>query len=197
MTTPAPGSSPSTAPAPADGGSRVVPLVDLHGRSAWSILPPLILGFFMIMVDTTIVNIAVPTLQTELDASLVAVGWVNSAYLLSYAVLLLLAGRLGDRYGPKPVFVVGLAVFTIASAWCGFSGSIEMLIAARVVQGVGAALSPALAGWVAQHHGYGPAFMALSGVAALSLALLATQRMPRRGILTGAIRRPSDANSSH
>jgi EmrB/QacA subfamily drug resistance transporter len=117
-----------------------VPLVDLHGRSAWSILPPLILGFFMIMVDTTIVNIAVPTLQTELDASLVAVGWVNSAYLLSYAVLLLLAGRLGDRYGPKPVFVVGLLVFTLASAWCGFSGSIEMLIAARVVQGVGAAL---------------------------------------------------------
>jgi len=128
------------APAPAATGTRVVPLVDLHGRSAWSILPPLILGFFMIMVDTTIVNIAVPTLQTELDASLVAVGWVNSAYLLSYAVLLLLAGRLGDRYGPKPVFVVGLAVFTLASAWCGLSGSIGMLVAARVVQGVGAAL---------------------------------------------------------
>ncbi len=123
-----------------DAGSRVVPLVDLHGRSAWSILPPLILGFFMIMVDTTIVNIAVPTLQTELDASLVAVGWVNSAYLLSYAVLLLLAGRLGDRYGPKPVFVAGLVVFTAASAWCGLSGSIGMLVAARVVQGIGAAL---------------------------------------------------------
>lgn len=138
MTTPAPGTGP--APAPAEAGSRVVPLVDLHGRSTWSILPPLILGFFMIMVDTTIVNIAVPTLQRELDASLVAVGWVNSAYLLSYAVLLLLAGRLGDRYGPKPVFVVGLAVFTLASAWCGLSGSIGMLIAARVVQGVGAAL---------------------------------------------------------
>ncbi|MBD5786987.1 DHA2 family efflux MFS transporter permease subunit [Cellulosimicrobium terreum] len=103
-------------------------------------LPALILGFFMIMVDTTIVNIAVPTLVRELDASLVAVGWVNSAYLLSYAVLLLLAGRLGDRYGPKPVFVAGLVVFTAASAWCGLSGSIGMLIAARVVQGVGAAL---------------------------------------------------------
>ncbi|WP_435739002.1 DHA2 family efflux MFS transporter permease subunit [Cellulosimicrobium sp. PMB13] len=125
------------APAPRAG---VVPLVDLHGRSAWSILPPLILGFFMIMVDTTIVNIAVPTLQRELDASLVAVGWVNSAYLLSYAVLLLLAGRLGDRYGPKPVFIAGLVVFTLASAWCGLSGSIGMLVAARVVQGVGAAL---------------------------------------------------------
>jgi EmrB/QacA subfamily drug resistance transporter len=132
VTTPTPPAAPTKTP--------VVPLVDLHGRSAWSILPPLILGFFMIMVDTTIVNIAVPTLQRELDASLVAVGWVNSAYLLSYAVLLLLAGRLGDRYGPKPVFVVGLVVFTLASAWCGLSGSIGMLIAARVVQGVGAAL---------------------------------------------------------
>jgi EmrB/QacA subfamily drug resistance transporter len=140
VTTPTTPPERTAAAGAADTGSRVVPLVDLHGRSAWSILPPLILGFFMIMVDTTIVNIAVPTLQRELDASLVAVGWVNSAYLLSYAVLLLLAGRLGDRYGPKPVFVVGLAVFTLASAWCGLSGSIGMLIAARVVQGVGAAL---------------------------------------------------------
>ncbi|WP_255372003.1 DHA2 family efflux MFS transporter permease subunit [Cellulosimicrobium sp. CUA-896] len=132
MTTPA--------ASPATSRAGVVPLVDLQGRSAWSVLPPLILGFFMIMVDTTIVNIAVPTLQRELDAGLVAVGWVNSAYLLSYAVLLLLAGRLGDRYGPKPVFVAGLVVFTLASAWCGLSGTIGMLIAARVVQGIGAAL---------------------------------------------------------
>lgn len=129
MTTPTP-----TTKAP------VTPLVDLHGRSAWSILPPLILGFFMIMLDTTIVNIAVPTLVTELDASLVAVGWVNSSYLLSYAVLLLLAGRLGDRYGSKPLFVTGLVIFTAASAACGLSGHIGVLIAARAVQGVGAAL---------------------------------------------------------
>ncbi len=119
---------------------RVEPLVDLHGRSAWSVLPPLLLGFFMIMVDTTIVNIAVPTLKTTFDASYIAVGWVSSAYLLSFAVLLLLAGRLGDRYGPKPLFAWGLVVFTAASAWCGFSGTIGWLIAARAVQGVGAAL---------------------------------------------------------
>lgn len=115
-------------------------LVDLHGRSPWSVLPPLCLGFFMIMIDTTIVNIAVPTLVTELDASFTEVGWVNSAYLLTFAVLLLVTGRLGDRFGPKPVFVVGLVVFTLASLWCGLSGSIGMLIAARAVQGVGGAL---------------------------------------------------------
>ncbi|WP_402469005.1 DHA2 family efflux MFS transporter permease subunit [Isoptericola aurantiacus] len=130
----------------ATGPGTVQPLVDLHGRSAWSVLPPLILGFFMIMVDTTIVNIAIPTLTDAFSASLVEVGWVNSAYLLSYAVLMLLAGRLGDRYGPKAVFVTGLVVFTVFSFLCGFSGEIGSspeigwLIGFRVAQGVGAAL---------------------------------------------------------
>lgn len=114
--------------------------VDLHGRTPWSILPALLLGFFMIMVDTTIVNIAIPTLVDTFDVGLSAVGWVTSAYLLTYAVLLLVAGRLGDRYGPKQVFVLGLVVFTLTSAWCGLSGSIGMLIVARAAQGVGAAL---------------------------------------------------------
>lgn len=128
------------------GRAPVIPLVDLHGRSAWSVLPPLILGFFMIMVDTTIVNIAIPTLTQQFSASLIQVGWVNSAYLLSYAVLMLLAGRLGDRYGQKAVFVTGLVVFTVFSFLCGFSGNIGSepeigwLIGFRVLQGVGAAL---------------------------------------------------------
>lgn len=131
-----------TTPAPTTPAPTVV-LVDLGGRSPWSILPALCLGFFVIMVDTTIVNIAVPTLQTAFDATLTTVGWVNSAYLLSFAVLLLVTGRLGDRFGPRPVFVSGLVVFTLSSLACGLSGlagSIELLVAARAVQGVGAAL---------------------------------------------------------
>ena len=115
-------------------------LVDLSGRSPWSVLPPLCLGFFMIMIDMTIVNIAVPTLVREFGASIVSVGWVNSAYLLTFAVLLLVTGRLGDRFGPKPVFVAGLVVFTLASAGCGLAPTIGWLIAARAVQGVGGAL---------------------------------------------------------
>ncbi len=122
------------------GRVPVEPLVDLHGRSAWSILPALLAGFFMIMIDTTIVNIAVPTLVESFDASLAQVGWVNSAYLLSFAVLLLVTGRLGDRYGPRPVFGAGMVVFAGASLACGLSSSIGWLIAARAVQGVGAAM---------------------------------------------------------
>lgn len=115
-------------------------LVDLHGRSPWSILPPLCLGFFMIMLDTTIVNVAVPTLMKDLDADVTSVGWVNSAYLLAFAVLLLVTGRLGDKFGPRPVFISGLVVFTAASALCGVAGSVELLIIARAVQGVGGAM---------------------------------------------------------
>lgn len=131
MTDPVPPAQPAAA-----GDS----LVDLHGRSPWSMLPALLVGFFMIMLDTTIVNIAVPSLVSSFDAGLVAVGWVNSAYLLSYAILLLVAGRLGDRYGPRPMFIAGLAVFTAASLACGVAPTIGWLIAARAVQGIGGAL---------------------------------------------------------
>jgi len=116
------------------------PVIDLRGRSPWSVLPPLVLGFFMIMVDTTIVNVAVPSLQHHFDAGVTAVGWVNSAYLLSFAVLMLFAGRLGDRLGGREVFVAGLVLFTLSSVWCGLSGSISTLIIARFVQGIGGAL---------------------------------------------------------
>ncbi len=106
----------------------------------WHALWALLVGFFMILVDATIVAVANPSIMEHLGADYDAVIWVTSAYLLAYAVPLLLAGRLGDRFGPKNLYLVGLAVFTAASLWCGLAGNIEMLIAARVVQGLGAAL---------------------------------------------------------
>ncbi|WP_082973899.1 MFS transporter [Mycobacterium sp. E740] len=106
----------------------------------WHALWAMMVGFFMILVDATIVAVANPSIMARFDASYDAVLWVTSAYLLAYAVPLLVAGRLGDRFGPKNLYVLGLSVFTVASLWCGLSDTIGMLIAARVVQGVGAAL---------------------------------------------------------
>ncbi|MEU7632730.1 amino acid adenylation domain-containing protein, partial [Nocardia sp. NPDC049220] len=100
----------------------------------------LLVGFFMILLDMTIVAVATPAIQADLNADMPGVVWVTSAYLLTYTVPLLLAGQLGDQFGPKSVYLVGLAVFTAASLWCGLSQSIEMLIAARAAQGIGAAL---------------------------------------------------------
>ncbi|QCB52182.1 DHA2 family efflux MFS transporter permease subunit [Rhodococcus sp. PAMC28707] len=106
----------------------------------WPTLWALCLGFFMILVDTTIVAVAQPAILQGLQTDINNVIWVTSAYLLAYAVPLLVTGRLGDRFGPRRLYIAGLVVFTMASAWCGLSGSIEMLIAARAVQGLGAAM---------------------------------------------------------
>ena len=117
------------------------PSADLqHGKKPWPALWALVVGFFMILVDSTIVSVATPTIARALDADINAVIWVTSAYLLAYAVPLLITGRLGDRFGPKVLYQTGLVVFTLASLWCGFAGSIEVLIIARVVQGLGAAM---------------------------------------------------------
>jgi EmrB/QacA subfamily drug resistance transporter len=96
--------------------------------------------FFMIMLDSTIVTVAIPTMLTDLRANLNEVVWVNSVYLLANTVPLLITGRLGDRFGPKNVLVAGLVAFTAASAWSGFATSAGELIAARTLQGLGAAL---------------------------------------------------------
>src|SRR5215217_90141 len=106
----------------------------------WHALWAMMVGFFMILVDATIVSVANPSIMEQLGTGYDAVIWVTSAYLLAYAVPLLVAGRLGDRYGPKNLYLLGLLVFTGASLWCGLSGSIGMLVAARLVQGIGAAL---------------------------------------------------------
>ena len=106
----------------------------------WPALWALVIGFFMILIDTTIVSVANPSIMAGLGTDINSVIWVTSAYLLAYAVPLLITGRLGDRFGPKNLYLIGLVLFTGASAWCGFSGDIGALISARVVQGLGAAL---------------------------------------------------------
>lgn len=106
----------------------------------WPALFALVIGFFMIMVDLTIVVVATPTISEKLNASVNSVIWVSSAYMLAYAVPILITGRLGDRFGSKRLYMTGLALFTVSSLWCGLTSSIEWLILARTVQGLGASL---------------------------------------------------------
>ncbi len=109
-------------------------------KTPWRALWALVVGFFMILVDTTIVSVATPALMRDLGAGVNQVVWVTSAYLLAYAVPLLITGRLGDRYGPRTVYLAGLVVFTASSLACGLTSDITALIVARAVQGLGAAL---------------------------------------------------------
>ena len=106
----------------------------------WPALWALVIGFFMILVDQTIVSVATPAIMDGLDADVNEVVWVTSAYLLAFAVPVLITGRLGDRIGPKKVYLTGLTVFTLASLWCGLTTTIDQLIIARVVQGLGASM---------------------------------------------------------
>ncbi|MFT3889904.1 MAG: MFS transporter [Arachnia sp.] len=114
-------------------------------HNPWVTLWVMVIGFFMILLDTTIVAVANPSIQAGLGVDVGTVIWVTSAYLLAYSVPMLIAGRMGDRYGPRNVYLVGLLIFTIASLWCGLSplmpGSpVGSLITARAVQGIGGAL---------------------------------------------------------
>ncbi|TMD49859.1 MAG: DHA2 family efflux MFS transporter permease subunit [Chloroflexi bacterium] len=111
-----------------------------QAKNEWLVLVFLSLGFFMILLDTTIVNIAIPAMISGLNSSLDQILWVINAYLLAYAVLLITAGRLGDFFGPRRLFALGLAIFTVASALCGLAQDGNQLIAARILQGVGGAI---------------------------------------------------------
>src|ERR1700737_1792967 len=112
-----------------------------NDRARWIALVVLCAGMLMIVLDATIVNVALPSIQRDLGFSQSSLAWVVNAYLIAFGGLLLLAGRLGDLIGRRRMFLSGLAVFTAASLLCGASGSQEMLIVARFIQGVGGAMT--------------------------------------------------------
>ena len=122
---------------------RVTPTMD-GDRRRWIALYVLCTGMLMIVVDATIVNVALPSIKDDLGFSQSSLAWVVNAYLIAFGGLLLLSGRIGDLIGQRRVFLIGLAVFTAASFLCGISPNQEMLIGARFIQGVGGALTSAV-----------------------------------------------------
>src|SRR5438128_10849460 len=114
--------------------------MSLDGRKRWLALYVLCLGDLMIVLDSTIVNVALPSIRDDLGFSQASLAWVVNAYLLTFGGFLLLGGRLGDLYGHRRLFVGGIALFTLASVGCGLSTSQGALVAARTVQGLGGAV---------------------------------------------------------
>src|SRR5215813_10277431 len=108
-------------------------------RGRW-ILAATILASSMAFIDSTVVNVALPALQTNLKATAVDVQWVIESYALLLSALLLVGGSLGDHYGRRRIFLLGVAIFAVASGLCGLAGNVRQLIAARALQGFGAAL---------------------------------------------------------
>jgi MFS family permease len=119
-----------------------------HGietRKRWLALIILCLGELMIVLDTTIVNVALPSIRSDLGFNETNLVWVVNAYMLTFGGFLLLGGRLGDLYGHRKLFLIGIAGFTLASLVCGLSNTQNMLIAARAVQGLAGAVVSAIA----------------------------------------------------
>jgi len=141
----------------------------------WWTLGAVAVGLFMIMLDNTVVNVALPAIQRDLGADLSSLEWIVSGYALTFAALMLTGGKLADAYGRRLIFVLGIAVFTLSSLACGLATSEDMLIAARVVQGAGAALmNPATLSIIAATFAPKERGMAIgiwAGVAALALAI--------------------------
>ncbi len=118
-------------------------------RRSWQALVVLLAGMFIALLDTTIVNVALPTIRTSLDASEATLSWIISGYALAFGLALIPAGRLGDRFGHKWVFFTGIALFTLASAACGLAQSDTQLVVARIVQGLaGGIFVPAVTAYI-------------------------------------------------
>jgi EmrB/QacA subfamily drug resistance transporter len=115
-----------------------------HDRSRWIALYVLCVGMLMIVLDVTVVNVALPSIQSDLGFTQSSLAWVVNAYLIAFGGLLLLAGRFGDLIGRRSIFLVGLGVFTVASLLCGAAQSQGLLVGARFVQGIGGAMTSAV-----------------------------------------------------
>ena len=118
---------------------------DQDSRTRWLALYVLCLGDLMIVLDGTIVNVALPSIRDDLGFSQTSLAWVVNAYLLTFGGFLLLGGRLGDLFGHRRLFLIGVSIFTAASLACGLASSQGMLIGARAVQGIGGAIVSAVA----------------------------------------------------
>jgi EmrB/QacA subfamily drug resistance transporter len=144
-------------------------------RRKWWTLAAVAFGLFMIMLDNTVVNVALPSIQEDLGIGLSELQWIVTGYALTFAALMLIGGKLADAYGRRLIFVLGIVVFTAASLWCGLADSGEMLITARIVQGSGAALmNPATLSIIAATfppRQRGTAIGIWAGVSALALAI--------------------------
>jgi EmrB/QacA subfamily drug resistance transporter len=123
---------------------RAAIIGEMTDRNRWIALYVLCVGVLMIVLDVTVVNVALPSIKEDLGFSQSSLAWVVNAYLIAFGGLLLLAGRLGDLIGRRTIFLVGLAVFTAASLLCGAAQSQGMLVAARFVQGIGGAMTSAV-----------------------------------------------------
>ncbi len=126
--------------APDGGALYAVPARRRWTESRWLALPVVLAGTFMVVLDFFIVNVALPSMQSDLGASNTAIEWVVAGYALTSAIFVITAGRLGDRFGRRRMFSLGLALFTLASAGCGVAATPFELVLARLLQGVGAAL---------------------------------------------------------
>src|SRR3989440_12433258 len=116
----------------------------METRTRWFALYTLTLASLMIVLDATIVNVALPSIRQDLDFSQTSLAWVVNAYLLTYGGFLLLGGRLGDLFGHRRLFLAGITLFTLASLVCGLANSQGLLVGARAVQGLGGAVASAV-----------------------------------------------------
>jgi EmrB/QacA subfamily drug resistance transporter len=176
MSTPAPASPPGKAsPEPSPDRTTAAAPATAPDGNGWRAVSIVLVGAFMALLDTTIVNVALPSIRTGLHASPASLEWIVSGYALAYGLALVPGGRAGDRFGHKRLFLIGLTIFTLASVACGLSHSQAQIVVGRIVQGLGAGLFfPSISATI-QHSFTGPArskaFGVLGAVIGVSTAI--------------------------